>query len=159
MRHGHHVISLSFDITQYHTKYRHISLISRRLHVISLSYHIACKLYRHYAHITYITPISHRHHVISLSYDITPYHSISCTSRGYRTYITYNPLIPYHISYHVHTTHVTPMSLYITHVTSYHMDIMSHHTIPGSLGDLPRCSAHRATPPRPQVADSWMTFS
>ena len=30
---------------------------------------------------------------------------------------------------------------------------------PGSLGYLPRCSDHRATPARPQVADSGMTFN
>ena len=29
---------------------------------------------------------------------------------------------------------------------------------PGSLGYLPRCSAHIATPARPQVADKGMTF-
>ena len=30
--------------------------------------------------------------------------------------------------------------------------------VPGSLGYLPTCSAHRATLARPQVADSGMTF-
>ncbi len=30
--------------------------------------------------------------------------------------------------------------------------------LPGSLGFLPRCSAHRATPARPQVANRGMAF-